>query len=335
MAVPGMVKITVSKAGKTLWTLDAVRPASSSGTRGSGVELRLVNYKGKRVLYRGHVPILTVRYDNDACGPYRDWQNEEGAIVAPDGTDIGTTGFRLCNSPAKTMLDTGSDQGDHLGPAIYIDGEDVVIVSEMEAGWYRYISEWRLHSDGTIQPRFGFSAVSNSCVCHAHHHHAYWRLDFDIETAGNNLVEEFDRKLWIPPQPSGTWTPLEYETKRVRFPIFARKWRVRNATTNAAYEIIPGATDGAADSAFGVGDFWAVRYRSDEIDDGVNITRDPNLDAASNASKLLAHIDNFVTGESIENTDVVVWYAAHFTHDFHENEVGHIVGPILKPSNWS
>ena len=66
------------------------------------------------------------------------------------------------------------------------------MVSEMEAGWYRYISEWRLHTDGTIRPRFGFGAVTSLCVCTRHHHHAYWRLDFDIRTAGNNIVREFN-----------------------------------------------------------------------------------------------------------------------------------------------
>jgi hypothetical protein len=34
------------------------------------VELRYVDYKGKRVLYRAHVPILNVKYDGNACGPY-------------------------------------------------------------------------------------------------------------------------------------------------------------------------------------------------------------------------------------------------------------------------
>jgi hypothetical protein len=27
---------------------------------------------------------------------------------------------------------------------------------------------------------------------------------------------------------------------------------------------------------------------------------------------------------------VVVWYGAHFTHDVHE-DVGHVVGPVLRP----
>ncbi len=51
----GQVWITVTQGGTVLWKFLAVRPAASSGTRGSGVELRFVDYRGKRVLYRAHV----------------------------------------------------------------------------------------------------------------------------------------------------------------------------------------------------------------------------------------------------------------------------------------
>ena len=56
---------------------------------------------GKRVLRRANVPILNVRYDGDACGPYRDWQYEEGMIQAT-GADVAP-GFRLCPTPATTI----------------------------------------------------------------------------------------------------------------------------------------------------------------------------------------------------------------------------------------
>ncbi len=92
--LPGQAWVTVSQGGNVLWRFLAVRPAASSGTNGSGVELRYVDYKGKRVLYRAHVPLLNVRYDNDACGPYLDWQDEEGMIAA-QGVDVAP-GFRLC-----------------------------------------------------------------------------------------------------------------------------------------------------------------------------------------------------------------------------------------------
>src|SRR5207247_1395302 len=142
-----------------LWKFLAVRPAASSGTRSSGVELRYVDYRGKRVLYRAHVPILNVHYDNNACGPYRDWQWQEGMIQA-NGVDVAP-GFRLCNAPATTILDTGSDAGNFLGVGIYVQGQEVVLVSELEAVWYRYISDWRLDRNGTMRPRFGFSAITH------------------------------------------------------------------------------------------------------------------------------------------------------------------------------
>ena len=52
-----------------------------------------MHYRGKRVLRRAHVPILNVKYDRDRCGPFRDWQYEEGKIEA-QGTDVAP-GFRL------------------------------------------------------------------------------------------------------------------------------------------------------------------------------------------------------------------------------------------------
>ena len=159
----GQVWVTVKQGGTTLWHFLVVRPAASSGLRGSGVELRYVDYRGKRVLYRAHVPILNVRYDHDACGPYRDWQYEEGEIEA-NGTDVAP-GFRLSPTPAQTIMDTGSDVGNFLGVGIYVQGQEVVLVSEMEAGWYRYINEWRLAVLRTRKPGWGPTTVPVPRYC--------------------------------------------------------------------------------------------------------------------------------------------------------------------------
>jgi len=329
----GQVWITIKQGSTTLWKFLAVRPAASSGTNGSGVELRFVDYRGKRVLYRAHVPILNVKYDptlsspDGACGPFRDWQNEEGMIQA-NGTDVAP-GFRLCPTPAQTILDTGSDTGNFLGTAIYVQDQEAVLVCEMEASWYRYVSEWRLHANGTIRPRFGFSAVNtSSCVCNVHHHHAYWRLDFDIRSAGNNRVREFNDPPLVG---SSNLHNTNYEVRRPRDPARKRKWRVQNAATGEGYDIIPGPDDGVAtaspDWPFPKGDVWILRYRGSEIDDGV-VAIGPPCEAG---------LDDWVNGESIQNTDVVIWYGAHFTHDVHHESPGshgHIVGPVLKPVNW-
>jgi hypothetical protein len=322
----GQVWITVKQGGQTLWRFLAVRPAASSGTNGSAIELRYVDYKGKRVLYRGHVPILNVKYDADKCGPYRDWQYQEGMIQAT-GTDVAP-GFRLCPAPAQTIMDTGSDSGNFLGVAIFVVGSEVVLVSEMQAGWYRYVSQWRLATDGTIRPRFGFAAVESECVCNVHHHHVYWRLDFDLRTAANNRVSEFND----PPLVGAShWHDKLFEIRRPRDFARKRRWRVENTVTKEAYDIVPGADDGVAathpDAPYGRGDLWLLRYRGTEIDDG-SVAIGPPYEA---------DIDRWVNGEAIGNHDVVVWYGAHFTHDVaHDGPAqhGHIVGPDLRLVRW-
>ena len=313
---PGSAKVTVTRGKNLLWDFVVTRPAASSGTNGSGIELQYVNYKGRRILRRANVPILNVKYDKDACGPYRDWQYQESMIEAA-GDDVAP-GFRLCTAPAKTILDTGNDHGDFLGVAVYVDGQEVILVSEMEAGWYRYISQWRFDANGSIKPRFGFAAVDSSCVCNPHHHHVYWRLNFDTGDSKKNVVEEYNDP---PISGSSNWHIIKYEKMRPRNALRKRKWRIRKPETDKGYMIIPGHNDGIADS-FGKGDIWFLRNRFNQFDDGVEAIGPPYE----------AQIDKFVNHELIKDRDVVVWYGAHFTHIATDDDTtGHIVGPNLVP----
>jgi Cu2+-containing amine oxidase len=193
----------------------------------------------------------------------------------------------------------------------------------MQAGWYRYISDWRLRDDGTIAPRFGFAGTRNPRTCMRHQHHVYWRLDFDIEGAGRDAVEE--RGLFFPGFP--LWWRLRRETKRLRT-VLSRSWRVVDTSTGRGYSITPGPADGTADS-YGVADLWALRYRGTELDDGVGVVGGTPADTQ-------CRLDQYLTGESIDSTDVVVWYAGHFVHDeqAHTPHQGHIVGPELRPIAW-
>ena len=321
----GQCWITITSGDQTLWRFLAIRPSASSGTNGSGIELRYVDYRGKRVLYQAHVPILDVEYGTDGqrigCGPtYRDWQNAETRFEA-SGTTVAP-GFVLCPHPARTIIDTDSDDGNFAGVAIYVDGSEVVLVSEMSAGWYRYISEWRFHANGTMRPRFGFAGTENRCTCNLHTHHVYWRLDFDLHTAGSNCVDEFNDPPIIA---NNNWHTKQFEIRRPRDAQHHRRWRVRNTRSGDAYEIRPGPNDGGP-TPYGLGDVWVLRYHGGEIDDGQHFTTDPNLS--------FAHLSKFMTPpESVYDTDVVVWYAAHYVHDA-GIEVGNWVGPDLVPTRW-
>ena len=304
-------------AANPVWTFLALRPSASSGISGSGLEIRYAAYKGKRVLYRGHVPVLNVKYEDAACGPYRDWQNEEHCFQV-DGFNLAP-GFRWSIGSPKTACH-GSDAGNFTGVALNETSCELILTTEMAAGWYRYIQEWRFHKDGTIRPRFKFAAVQNPCVCHAHVHHVYWRFDLDLNSAGNNLIEEFNNPPLVP---GVNWHTHNFETRRLRDYGRNRKWRVRNTSSGEAYELVPGPTDGIADS-YGRADLWALRYRGSEIDDGGPV------------GGTEAHMDNYLTGESLVNQDVVLWYGAHFRH--HVAEQGssecHQVGPTLRPVQW-
>jgi hypothetical protein len=312
----GQVRVRILQNGQTIWTLVAVRPAASSGTRGSGVELRHVYFKGVEVLYRGHVPILNIHYDKDACGPYRDWQNEEGRFEA-NGTDVAP-GFRLCSTPARTIAESGSDNGNFNGVAIYVDGQDVVFVSEMEAGWYRYISKWRLNTSGTIRPEFGFAATQNSCTCKLHFHNCYWRFDFDINGASGDRIDEFNNPPIIA---NNNWHAKSFEMQRPRDAAHQRKWKVSDGARS--YTLTPGANDGTADT-FARGDLWFLRYHGGELDDGHN----------SVSSNCEADITKFDNDEALVGKDVVVWYSAHFTHDATHVHGATFQGPTLTPGGW-
>jgi hypothetical protein len=334
----GQYQLIVTQPDQTeLWNMTVIRPANrSSGTRGSGIEIRDVKYRGKSVLKRGHAPILNVKYSGNECGPYRDWQYQEGQFMTPAGSTDVAPGIRTCPSPATTSLENGTDSGNFNGVAIYTQDNETVMVTEMAAGWYRYIMEWRFADDGTIRPRFGFGAVTDSCICFTHHHHVYWRFDFDIVGTNNRVYQSERGKKFLLPQTTEFTMLRNYATNR--------RLVIQNGSGSEGYILNPNPSDGNADT-FGVGDMWVLRYKGTgttpvqlELDDGFNQT------TSSNA---FIHIDTFVNGESIDNQDVVVWYGAHFIHagepaSFNPSRDGsvdtlsgnHVVGPDLKPVQW-
>lgn len=321
----GQYLVRIKRAGKVIWEFTAVRPSASSGMNGSGVQLNNVRYKGQSVLHRAHVPILNVSYEDDICGPYRDWQWQESMLEA-DGADVAP-GFRKTTSAPRTIIQSGDDSGNFLGTAIWVDGEEVTLMAELEAGWYRYVSQWTFHTNGTIKPRWGFAGVADNCICNTHYHHAYWRFDFDIgDTPDDNYVEELR---------DGKWQSVPTERKAHRDAALERRWRVGSRGAKAKYEIRPGHHDGRAknmpDWPYPRGDLWFLRFENGQIDDGV-----PDQDGSGTE----ADIDKFVTGASLQRADIVVWYAAHFAHSetvagaHGRHGPGHVLGPNLVPVSW-
>lgn len=314
---PQPYEVVITRGQTEIWRLTLIRPAASSGNSGgSAIEVRDVLYKGKKVLGRGHTPILNVKYNGNTCGPYRDWQNSENPFQAV-GTDP-VPGVRACTQPPQTIIESGSDSGSFKGVAYYVGASDVLFMTELTAGWYRYVAEWRFHDDGRIQPRFGFGAVNNTCVCYAHNHHAYFRFDFDIGTAADNAVSIVNQ---------GGVTPLATETWGRRDLLGNWRLLVQNNQTRDGYQIVPGPHDGTAD-VYAVGDWWALRGKGTaELDDGRSFGSGPTE----------IYLTPFVNGESIQGQDVVVWYGVHFLHNHNDqgtDGANYIPGPELVPTSW-
>ena len=338
----GQATLTVNEegTGTTLWQMLIVRPSASSGAalERSGLEIRDVRYRGKSVLKRGHVPVLNVQYIN-SCGPFRDWQYSEGFFDAPAaGSTELTTGIRLlaAGQVATTSVETRNDTGNFQGVAIYQQdagfGPEIVLVTEMNAGWYRYVMEWRFSTDGTIRPRYGFGSVTDSCVCVQRTHHVYWRFDFDIVSSLNRVYQLGRGRKFL--------KLIDTEAMLFKSVPKNRSLLIQNSAGNEAYQLVPGSNDGAVLNAvgdlvdsFGVGDFWVTQFKGTpaaptEIDD-------PNTSTAANISA-------FLTSESVLDQDIVVWYGAHQTRSDDLSRPAspevitgtHIVGPVLRPVRW-
>lgn len=312
----GQAEIQISRDGVEIWRFTIVRPSASSGLKGSAVELLAVNYRGKRVLAQAHVPILNVQYDRNLCGPYRDWQWQEGTFNAP-GTDVAP-GIRMCTGPPQTILESGDDSGNpspFRGVAVYDKKEEVTVVSELNASWYRYISRWTFTDQGVIKPRFGFGAVQNSCVCNIHTHHVYWRLNFDLNTAGNNTVADN--------LPTGDELVIS-EGMRPRIDRLNQTFTISNSASGESLVLRPGPWDGNYDK-YGKGDVWVLLNKAGEIDDGVTCTT---------CTASIINIAPFANGESTQDQDIVVWYGAHFNHINGNVACGTAAGPDIEITKW-
>lgn len=342
--VAGQFNLTVNEQGGSspLWEMLVIRPSSSSGAQfeRSGLEVRDVKYRGKSVLKRGHVPILNVKYVN-SCGPFRDWQYAEGFFNAPEaGAQNPAPGMRILapGQVATTSIETHNDTGNFQGVAVYTQdvgfGQEVVMVTEMNAGWYRYIMEWRFGTDGTIRPRFGFASIEDSCVCIQRTHHVYWRLDFDVVGSNNRayLMERGRRFQRL----------IESEAQLYKRSQLSRSIMIQSSTGSEAYQVVPGTNDGTVIDAlgnvidaFGAGDFWLMQFKG-------TAAAPTELDDPDGSVYPAANLSPWINGESLVDQDLVLWYAGHQVRTDDSSRLdspnviagAHIVGPVLRPIRW-
>jgi primary-amine oxidase len=219
---------------------------------------------------------------------------------------------------------TGLSYLGNLGRAY---GKSLVLWCAYDLSGYHYLSRWHFREDGCLTPEVGLtgplqhtgkgeSSAYGSLVgkgkvfAPSHVHNIYYCLDFDVD-GENNVVEEFNYEQDRPGSPSGKhrWTPLKKETARPASADNFRCWRVVNpASKNAlglprSYELVPGGTGvyrGAAGEKFAQAELWVTRHHAKEH--------------PKDTRPLATALPAYLNGESVENTNVVLWYVLHLHH---------------------
>lgn len=304
-------------AGNPSWTFDFVRPSRSTGSDGSGLELRDVYYNGTLVFKRAHVPILNVEYDGSGCGCFRDWSDSEAGFHT-DGIQSGnclavaTPGEVTTTCDSNQAGGSGGDTGSFRGVAIEEFPGELVLTTHMSAGWYRYRLKWHFYEDGRIWPEYSFSAASATCTSQSHRHHAYWRFDFDLDGAENDYITEVNPT-------AGTEIPFTTETDRTwgngTDGIY---WRVSDDVSGIGYRIEPSSADLELPvDGFSKTDAVILRYNPSEIDDG-------SFGCAVN-------FDAEINGQDVDREDIVFWYRSGALHTAGNPWECDIVGPTLHP----
>jgi hypothetical protein len=301
-------------ATQPVWSLCWISPHESSGIDGSGLELRDVSYKGRRVLRRAGVPLLNVSYDPGGCGSYRDWQH---GLMDFDADGAGPPGSRYAEPtrPPRTMCDDpDKDGGNFSGVAAEKTSNQLVLTTQLQSGPYRYTQKWSFREDGSIDARIAFTARVDPCNVKPHNHHAYWRLEFDIGGDAKDYAEEALH------QDAGLrWSRFLSEASRRNDPTRGSRWRVQSPSAQRGYEIVSAPENGTAD-AWAAADLWVLKFHPEEIDDG---------GARQGPQGSAVQLDRYLDGESLDGANLVLWVHAMDRHE--GSDRCRFVGPTLRP----
>ncbi|MEM7483410.1 MAG: hypothetical protein AAF481_19790 [Acidobacteriota bacterium] len=242
-----------------IWRLCAIRPRDSSGPAGSGLELRNVYFRNRRVLHRAQIPITAVDHPlpssqqepadgepPDLCTGrcFPTWTRQEAPFAADRRV---SPGYFESQSPVQTSCDrVPSPAASNRAPGRCPWGEALscvegfaaeseedrwILTSEVAAAWYRYSLRWIFHRDGRIEARAGVQSDARSCARTPHTHHLLWRFDFDLSPLHRDRVTT----------PRGT--VLGSEGVRRREIDGDAGWLVQDERSGRGYRLIPGAAD--------------------------------------------------------------------------------------------
>ncbi len=307
----------------TIWEMCWLKPSASIGNRGSGLELRDVHYRGILVAKRLHAPILFAEYRNSGTC-YRDWKDDDANFVAsppvrnqlgiPVGFDAttscdisqaATASYGSCPFTAApgTNFTSANCIGASGGVAIEDKSDHLVLTTQYAAAWYQYTSRFVFWANGDIQPEFGFGNRDGTNNSLTHWHHNYWRWDFDIDGAGNNIIKandvaqtnEFTGLRSLTGGPGGG--PTYWDVVTTKLGGFG--YRIVSGNGDYTPPNESGRTNGSGQSFHSV-DVIGSFFKNGEYAD----------QSSNNLSDCTMASGNIANNENINDKDVVFWYRA-------------------------
>lgn len=305
----------VSGAG---WSLAWRLPPSESG-----LEIWWADFHGRRVMWRGSMPIAIVSYHHDCTDAYPkppEFTFKDGLDPQCDGTPFTPLKHGAANSgkwrkdpSMNAAFDTEAvvvttEASDDFSPA------RLVISAKFQCGWYQYVHRWEFDSDGVIHPHVAMGGELNpNCRSSAHVHHFYFRVDLDIDGQfPHDVFEVFDHTNFT--AGGDGWKVITTQQKLLANPQSARKFRVRNTTAkNSAgdlkgYEVeLPQL---AGPDTHSTGDVWVTIYRGDGVQQGEGVGANP---ACSDQELETAYAVGPL--DTTNGSDIVYWAVIRAHHE--------------------
>lgn len=300
-----------------------------------GIVYRQIHYTPpggvqKLVLFQANLAQIHVPYDNNAARFHdvSDYGLGGGNLNNLAAADC-PGGVRLLNNGKNVVCRAVTKEGyayKHYG--VSKQASALTLFSVSHVGQYNYIPQWKFMDDGSILPSVGatgklqlctsdpqYGWLINATTCPrgtSHVHNYYWYLDFDLDGAGNDQLEQLGfagsgadlRPIAI--------TPFNVEAARASAPAEFRHWRVKDKViANAdghkiSYDLEPESSHlhrGPAYEPWTRNDLYYTQHKSCERYVSHNPTA--NGTCAENAAA-------FVNGETV--SDAVLWYGISFHH---------------------
>jgi primary-amine oxidase len=206
--------------------------------------------------------------------------------------------------------------------AVVRRGQELVLWGVLNAANYNYVIEWSFRDDGSIGGRAGSTGpkLGGPDDTQGHMHNFTWRLDIDLDGGlGDSAflrrhVENLDvspstgadTEARITVEGGRKWSPTGFTTLEVR------DARLRNGRgRRTAYELLPLRSGSARHTEpYTMNDVWVTRA-----------AEPPELSPRD--------LPSYVDGESVANTDIVVWYTASAHHENGMRDEDRDVVPVL------